>query len=500
MGNELILSVDIGTGATKAVLFDAKLQQKAIGRAFYSIFAPQRGWSEQDPEEIFLGVQLAIDGALKTIPKGDHLAGIVFSSQMYSVLAVDPNGTPLTRSLTWSDTRSAAIAQEFRQNPHINRIFQKTGCPIDAIYPLSKIKWLQQTFDLPSNSRFISIKEYVIFRLTGLFLVDWSIASSSGLMDIRQHTWDPDALSLTGLKPDQLSELTSPRFIIKDWLIKDSAIGSIPPGTPLIIGAGDGPLASLGVGALASHTLAVNVGTSTAARCIVQHPIVDSNGRLWTYVLDEGYWVIGGISSSGGIVYDWFLKQFCSSPIHSETNSLEAERSAIEKLAADAPPAADGLIFIPYLGGEQCPDWQPYTRGNFSGLDFMHTRGHLARAVLEGITRSIFRIAQTIQEEQGSTFKEARVTGGMAASSIWLQIAADMFGIPVVAPDSSEGSARGAAIIGWNALGCYISLEDFDPKSLPAKKIEPRQDIHSVYQEQYQHFLEILKSARSTRM
>ncbi len=173
------------------------------------------------------------------------------------------------------------------------------------------------------------------------------------------------------------------------------------------MGAGDAPLSSLGVGALDPGTLVVNVGTSTAARKMISSPIPDEKQQLWTYVLDDSHWVTGGMSSSGGMMYDWYKNQFF--PGRSKKNLAE-----MELLAAATPPGADGLIFIPYLAGEQCPSWQASTRGAFQGLDVLHTSGHLTRAVLEGITFSIFRIIETIRSVHTSPIKEIRVTGGLA--------------------------------------------------------------------------------------
>jgi len=215
--SDLILSVDIGTSATKAVLFDADLNQVAIVRKYYPIHAPHKGWSEQEPEVIFDAVLGAIREITESLPEGSRIFGVSFSSQLYSVLAVNADGQALTNSLTWSDTRSADIAQATSQHPEAQGIYQRTGCPIDAIYPLAKIQWLKENVELPENTKFISIKEYVIFRLVGQLVVDWSVASATGLFDIKKHRWDETALSLLDITPTHLSELVPPRYIFTKW-------------------------------------------------------------------------------------------------------------------------------------------------------------------------------------------------------------------------------------------------------------------------------------------
>jgi gluconokinase len=179
--SDLILAVDIGTGATKAVLFDASLKQIALVRRHYPILAPSWGWSEQEPETIYRAVAGAIREAQESCPKGCRIRSVSLSSQLYSAMAVDADGVPLTNSLPWSDTRSAAVVEQIRKDARANNLSYRTGCPIDAVYPLAKIKWMRDHLDLPESARFISIKEYVLSRLTGEFLADWSIASATGL-------------------------------------------------------------------------------------------------------------------------------------------------------------------------------------------------------------------------------------------------------------------------------------------------------------------------------
>jgi gluconokinase len=501
--HDLILSVDIGTSAAKAVLFDADSKQVSIVRKHYPIHTPNTGWSEQEPEVILNAVLEAMRAVVASCPRQARILAVSFSSQLYSILAIGPDGKPLTNSLTWSDTRSAASAQALSQHPQVRGIVHRTGCPIDAIYPLAKIGWLKNNFELPAATRFVSIKEYVIFRLLGQWVVDWSIASATGLFDIRQHTWDAAALRLVGVRPANLSELAPPRQLFTTW---DRAMldwVGLPSGTPLMIGAGDGPLASLGVGAYSPGTLAVNVGTSAAARCLTREAEVDPQGRLWTYVVDEDLWVIGGIVSSGGMVYNWFLRNFFSqlAPQPSdETDPLDrpAEHlhAYVEGLAAEIAPGAENLIFMPYLAGEQCPAWDPHTRGSFFGLDMRHTPGHFARAVLEGITRSIYRIAESLGALLEAEFTEVRVTGGLASSSLWLQIAADMFGASMIVPEDTEGSARGAAMLALVSLGLKSKVEDFADLVALREQVAPRQETHVAYQNQYLAFQQLLECAR----
>jgi gluconokinase len=226
---------------------------------------------------------------------------------------------------------------------------------------------------------------------------------------------------------------------------------------------------------------------------------VDPEGSLWTYVVDEDLWVIGGIVSSGGIVYDWALRNFFSGTEETgDDGSPQRAYKYADRLASAVPPGAENLVFIPYLGGEQCPAWHPHTRGSFFGLDFRHDRGHFVRAVLEGITRSIYRISESIQSMFNGQFNEIRVTGGLTSSPLWLQIAADMFGTPIVVPESAEGSAKGAAMLAIVSLGLRSNIEDFADLVVAQKRVHPREKIHAYYEKQYQTFKKLLDCARNS--
>jgi gluconokinase len=220
---------------------------------------------------------------------------------------------------------------------------------------------------------------------------------------------------------------------------------------------------------------------------------VDPRGRLWTYALDENWWVTGGIVSSGAIVYDWFLRAL--GPEAANPDRLHAE---VNGLAAAVPAGAEGLIFLPYLSGEQCPVWDPETTGGFLGLTLRHTRGHLARAVLEGITASIARIAETLRERLGA-IEEIRVTGGLVGSAAWLRIAADMFEARVLVPESPEGSALGAAVLAWVALGMAPDYGVAREIARTAGTIEPDAGgcrVYRVYLERAARLLAAVKSVR----
>jgi gluconokinase len=495
-----ILAIDIGTSATKGVIFDPDGRVVAAVRQSYPMLTPRPDWAEQEPDVVLRAVLDTLRSAYQAKPAGTDIAAVSFSSQWYSTMPVGTDGRPLANYLTWSDRRAADTAERLRQSGGAQAIYQATGCPIDAIYPLSKIAWFRQGGLGRDAARYISIKEYVFHRLFGQYAVDWGMAAATGLLDIRRAAWDDTAVAAAGIRKDQLSPLVSPRTILTRWSPDVRAYTGIPQGTPCVFGGGDGALASVGVGAIGKGVAAVNVGTSAAARYLTQAPLTDPRGRLWTYLVDEGWWVVGGIVSSGAVVYDWFTRAV--GPGESASGAaVPGSRDlheAINDMAGSIPPGAEGLIFLPYLSGEQCPVWDPRTSGGLWGLTLRHGRAHLARAVFEGITMSIARIAEAIAETF-EPIEELRVTGGLLQSSTWLRIAADMFGARLHVPETAEGSALGAAVMAWVALGMVPDLTAAKTLSRPSVSIEPNPEVHRFYLEHLKKADRILQAVKAVR-
>lgn len=484
-GKRLILAVDIGTSGARGLLFDERAEVVAQTRQPYSTLYPRPGWSEQEAGAVAAAVILALrEMGAQAAEAHWRVEAVVLSAQMYSILAVDDQGHPLTHSLTWGDMRAAATADHLRAQAS-SALAGRSGCPTQAIYPLSKIRWLVDEGGLPAAVKFVSIKDYVVFRLTGRWLADWSTASASGLLDIRRHDWDDEALALAGLSRRSLPELASPREALRGWQPHLREVVGISDDVPLILGAGDAPLANIGVGATAPGTLAINLGTSAAVRALIAQPETDPSGRLWTYIADVDRWVIGGIIGAGGVVYEWLLKELFSSAAES---SPDAIFRAADRLARQVPPGADDLLFVPYFAGEQSPGWNATARGMIHGLTLRHHSGHLIRAAVEGLVFALTRVVRLIEDLRAAPITAGYITGGLAASDVALHTLADTLGVPVIKPESPESSARGAAILGWLALGAARSDAEFERAE---SQIMPDAALRGFYQDRYNAFCEL---------
>jgi gluconokinase len=455
---------------------------------------PRRGWAQQDPDEIVRAAEEAIHTALVEVHEGESIVAVSFSAQMYSIMAVDRSGTPLTASIPWADTRAAVEADTLRADSGAPELCAATGCPIQAAYPLAKIRWLRANADLPDDAVYISIKDYVVAKLTGHLLADWSTSSASGLLDVHTRTWSVAALEAAGVSEANLPTLAAPRTLLT---MSDSGSLSglgLPAGTSIVLGAGDAPLSSLGGGAVRPDILTVNIGTSAAARRMTAEPTIDATGGLWTYVAPEDRWVTGGIIGSAGSVYDWVVELAIP-----RTQSRADAYAQAGELAGSIPPGADGLMFAPYFVGRQSPDWQASARGAILGLTLHHRPAHLVRAAIEGIVFALQRVRVAIEALDGApSLREVVMTGGVTTSPLVRQITADILGLPIIDTAGHEGSARGAAILAWVALGAERDIDTFDQSWLAdAARIVPSDDAHEIYRSLFEVFVDVTNRAGS---
>lgn len=454
------MGVDIGTTSTKAVLFD-KLG-KVIGSEtiFYPLDTPNPLIAEQDPQEIFRAVLGTIrETVRKSFIKPEALKLVSFSSAMHSLIAVDAKGNLLTQSITWADTRSSKYAKKIKEEMNGHEIYLRTGTPIHAMSPLSKLVWLkaEKPEVCKRASKFIGIKEFVFHELFGEYIIDHSIASATGLFNLEQLEWDEGALEVAGVTPDKLSEPVPTTHQMTGIVPEHAAFMGIPEDVPFIVGASDGVLANLGVNAIEPGVLAVTIGTSGAIRTVSPVPKTDPKGRTFCYALTENHWIVGGPVNNGGIVLRWLRDEFASSEVETAKRLGIDPYDVLTKIASTVNPGADGLLFHPYLTGERAPLWNANARGSFFGLSIHHKKQHMIRAVLEGIVFNLYTVLLAVEELTGEPAR-IQASGGFARSEMWRQLMADVFDKPVIIPESFESSCLGAVVLGMYATG---EINDF---------------------------------------
>lgn len=457
-----MLGVDIGTTSTKAVLFTESgeiVQQENIG---YPLYTPDISTAEQDPEEILQAVVKSISNVMRLSRIApDELLFISFSSAMHSIIAIDENDQPLTQCITWADNRSEAWARKIKQELNGHEVYKRTGTPIHPMSPLSKIAWIVN--DRPELAakvkKYIGIKEYVFNKFFNRYVVDHSLASAMGMMNLKNLAWDEEALQIAGVTSDQLSELVPTTEIFSDCNPKLAKKLGISPQTSFVIGASDGVLSNIGVNAIGKGEVAVTIGTSGAIRTVIDHPQTDEKGRIFCYALTEKHWVIGGPVNNGGMVLRWIRDEFASAEVETAKRLGIDPYEVLTKIAERVRPGADGLLFHPYLAGERAPLWNPDVRGSFFGLTMSHKKEHMIRAALEGVIYNLYTVFLALLEVMDEPVVRIQATGGFARSDVWRQMMADIFDLEVVVPESYESSCLGACILGLYAAGKINSFD-----------------------------------------
>lgn len=464
-----IIGCDIGTTNVKSAAFDTISGTILASHSeSYEMQHPRPDWSEQDPEEIF-------QAACKTLKKvtekcrhhGDPV-GISFSAAMHAVLALDKDGRQLTNLIIWADNRSADVAIKLRGSQVGRKIYNHNGTPIHAMAPVCKLLWMKKNEPeiYRKTSKFIGVKEYIVYRLTGEFLVDYSIASATGMFNIRELQWDAYTLKKLGLKVEKLPTAVSPYHIVK---LPKGNPAKLREGTPLIMGASDGCLANLGSGAIRTGSMAVTIGTSAAVRICSGKPFSDPLMQTFCYVLDEKTYIVGGPSNNGAVIFEWLMNTFFPTD----------EYEAVFKEAEGIKPGSEGLLFYPYLLGERAPLWSSSVRGGFSGLDITHTRAHFARAVMEGILLNLYGIGKILMEMQ--EIDTIYANGGFARSATWVQMLSDVFGKTVKLNETVETGAVGAAMMGLKALGVVSDFSELTAFTQVGKEFAAHKNTHEQY-------------------
>lgn len=477
-----IIGVDIGTSGTKAIAFTSEGHVIANAYVSYNPLTDQSGYHELQPDVLFNAVVTCLQNVVqKTGSVKDRLAGISFSAAMHSLIAVDNNGQPLTNAITWADARSMAHAHALKNTQAGREIYRHTGTPVHPMSPLCKIMWMRehQPNVFAAAAKFISIKEYVFYRLFDQYLIDHSIASCTGLFDIYKKTWYEPALQTAGITAGHLSQPVSTMHII-NGLKKEYALQTgISENTPFIIGASDGCLANLGSNATQPGDMSVTIGTSGAVRMITTHPEYDERERIFNYILTNELYVSGGAINNGVVLLKWYAENFLQRKF---TSAVDIEWFV--KRAAQAPPGADGLLFLPYILGERAPVWDAGAKGVFIGVHSGHDQSHFMRAIVEGINYALYQVAMSVQETVGP-IQNMVASGGFINSSMWLQWMTDLFGKDLAVINKEDASSIGAAILGFQAVNIF-KKDAFTAFSGTHQIYEPNRVQHSHYQQYYQ--------------
>jgi gluconokinase len=444
----VVVGIDLGTSAVKVLAITTGGREIASGSQFYGLETPQADFVEQDADVVYRATMQVLARVLADVRmRGSEVAAIGFSSAMHGVLCVDDAGEPLSHVITWMDRRAHAIADGWRADGTAQELYAKTGAPMHPMLPVAKLRWLAENDPalFGKTHRFVGLKELVVFRWTGEWLVDHGIASATGMLDLRTRDWDARALELAGIGAERLSQPALPSTALRRFRPAIARELGLTGLTAVVLASADGPLANVGVGGVHGD-VALTLGTSGAVRVLADEPILDARARTFCYCADDTHYVVGGPTSAAGASLDWIFGLLLY-----EFPQKERFAHAVA-LAAEIEPGAQGLVVLPFFAGERAPYWNSALRGAFDGIDLAHDRRTILRAAFESVVFGVYAVYDVMRDLVGPA-NRLLLSGGLTKAPLVRQLLADVFRVPAVQPHEQEASAFGAALLAAQAVG-----------------------------------------------
>ncbi len=484
------LGIDIGTSGTKTIVIDEKGKILAEATETYPCYHPQPLWSEQDPEDWWKATVASVQAVMKKAGlKRDDMQAIGLSGQMHGSVFLDKNDKVVRRALLWNDQRTAAECDEIEKRAGgRKKLIQMVANPALTGFTAPKILWLRN--NEPKNfakvTKVLLPKDFIRLRLTGEFCTDVSDASGMLLLDVRKRTWSKPLLSKLELDEKLFAACYESEEVTGKLRPAVAEELGLSTNCAVVGGAGDCAANAVGTGVVTSGTLSTSIGTSGVMFVHSDEVQIDPAGRLHTFChAVHGKWHMMGVNLCAGGSFQWFAEQICKDLGDKAYDVLTSEADKIK-------PGAEGLIFLPYLAGERTPHADPHARGCFVGITLAHGRGHLARAILEGVTFSM-RDSLAIIKELNVPVKQIRVSGGGSKSALWRKMQADVFGQDVVTINAEQGPAFGVALLAavgakaYNNIeqACKATIKVVDKTAMTKKTAAVYDKVFPIYQDLY---------------
>jgi xylulokinase len=460
----IFLGIDIGTSGTKTLAINERGKILAEATECYPSYHPKPLWSEQEPEDWWQATVKTIRAVVaKGKLKPTDVKGIGLSGQMHGSVFLDKQNRVIRRALLWNDQRTSAECAEMEQRVGGRRnLIKLVANPALTGFTAPKILWLRnhEPRHFAKTVKVLLPKDDVRRRLTGEFATDVSDASGMLLLDIAKRDWSKPLLSKLELDIDLFARCYESEEVTGK--LSRTAAEELGLSTDCVVvgGAGDCAAGAVGNGIVRKGVLSTSIGTSGIMFVHSDTMEFDPAGRLHTFChAVRGKWHMMGVSLSGGGCLQWFRNRLCPLEIEAAGRDGGNGYDTLNREAAEVPPGSQGLFFLPYLSGERTPHADPDARACFIGLTLAHGRGHMVRAVMEGVAYAM-RDSLTIIRDLGVPVRQIRASGGGSRSPLWRQIQADVFGQKVVTLNAEEGPAYGVALLAAVGAGAFRNVEE----------------------------------------
>ncbi len=478
------LGLDLGTTGVRALLIDRMGAVLGSATAEHPLYSPAPGWMEQNPEDWWSSTCQAVRAALRqTGIDAADIQAIAVSGQMHGATLVDADGTVVRPCILWNDQRSVSQCAEITALVGTQRLLELTGNVPLAGFTAPKLLWVRE--NEPERwsrvARVLLPRDYLNYRLTGTMAGEPSDAAGTLLFDVHARSWSAEVLAALQLDPGLLPPVVPSAGIMGHIDARAARETGLRAGTPVMGGGADNACAAAGSGVLEPGQVLCSVGTSGTVVAPVGLAVGNPghNVHLFSHVSPSTNYLMGVVLSAGGALR-WFKDTCCPDLVKADQAGGANAYARITAEAEATPVGAEGLLFLPYLTGERTPHGTAAARGVFFGLSPRHTRGHMARAVIEGVSYALGQSLDLLRQA-GVAGDVVRVTGGGARSPFWRQILADTFACPLDVQTTDEGPAYGAALLAAVGHGAFQTIEETAALIQPSGRVEPRPEAARLY-------------------
>lgn len=488
-----LLGIDVSTTATKALLIDSAGKVIAVHSTTYGFETPHPLWSEQDPELWWNGTQQSIRAVLdESGVDPSQIFGVGLTGQMHGLVLFDAAKNVLRPAILWNDQRTQAQCDEIHQRIGKERFIQITGNVALTGFTAPKILWVKENEpEIYARAAHVLLpKDYVRYKLTGEFAMDVADGAGTVLMDLQRRDWSEEVLSALDIPRDWVPPLYEGPQITGRLTPAAAEATGLLAGTPVMAGGGDQAAGAVGMGVVKPGVVGLTVGTSGVVFATTPAALVEPEGRLHAFChAVPGMWHFMGVMLSAAGSLQWYRDTLAPGVVFDD----------LVKEAESIPAGSEGLQFLPYLSGERTPHPDPLARGAFIGLTVRHGRGHLTRAVLEGVAYGLKDSFTLIQNAGLGEITQVRASGGGTKSRLWRQILASVLEAELVTVNTTEGAAYGAALLAGVGAGYWKDVDAACKAAIviTGKEIPDSAQVDS-YRKGYEVYRDLYPTLRNT--
>jgi len=487
----LLLGIDVGTTGSKALLVDENGTVRASATHEYPMSSPKPLWAEQSPDDWWDATVLSIRDVLSGsgISPGD-VAAVGLTGQMHGMVLTDARGSVLRPCIMWNDQRTGEECSAITGRIGEARVLELTGNPVLPGFTAPKIEWVRKNEPeiYRKVAKVLLPKDFVRFKLTGAFATDVADASGTSLFNVGKRAWSEEMLAALDIPPGWMPDVTESQIFSGKVDADAATLTGLPEGTPVVAGAGDQAAQAVGTGIVREGVISVTLGTSGVVFVASDSYRVEPEGRLHAFChAVPGKWHLMGVMLSAGGSFRWFRDTLGEAETSTAKRDGRDPYDLLSEGAAQVPAGSEGLLFLPYLTGERTPYPNPNARAVFFGLTVRHTKRHMTRAVLEGVTFGL-RDSLELTRALGVAAREIRASGGGARSGLWRQIMADIFGTEITTVNVTEGAAYGAALLAGVGSSAFGSVEEACQRVVTTTGAVRPGNAHRRYESYYERY------------